>query len=116
MDKIQILLAEYGSLRTEVIHRTNNLYQLVAAGAVLFSVAVSRQRIDAVFWITVGLSITVVAAFAFLINRDLDKAARRLRDLELDINTRAGETLMIWETRWGGVVASALGKPRRDSN
>jgi hypothetical protein len=112
-DKIQILLNEYNSLRTEVIHRTNNLYQMIAVGAVLFSLALARPYMDVRFWFAISIGVGVLAVFGFLIHNDLEKAARRLRELESDINHRAGETLLIWETVWGGVKSSATLKPRK---
>jgi len=107
-EKVKILLHEYASLRSEILTRTSNLYQLIAFCAALFVWAVSHKSYH--FWIAT-LSVFIVFLFFFrLISRDIDKAATRLRELEQDINRRAGETLLVWEVRWGGAVTGHWGR------
>jgi hypothetical protein len=113
MDKIQILLSEYTSLRTEVIHRTTNFYQIIGLAVVLFGLMVHQDVVGAKFRITVAVSVVVIGIFWFLISRDLDKLTRRLREIEADVNARAGgEPLLLWETRWGGVWATIFMRPK----
>jgi len=45
--------------------------------------------------------------------RDIVKAAARIRELEKDINVRAGEDLLVWETFWGGAVTGFLGRAKK---
>jgi hypothetical protein len=117
-DKVHILLQEYNSLRTEVIHRANNLYQLLAIGGAVFLWALTRllepsvRIIDARFWWSLAVPVAVVSLLLCYLNRDILKAAARLRELESDINRRAGETLLEWETRWGGAVTGFWGRAR----
>jgi len=47
--------------------------------------------------------------FCWLISRDSAKVAKRVRELEKDINCRAGETLLVWETLWGREVTGYPG-------
>lgn len=108
-EKVKILLQEYASLRSEILARTTHMYQLRAAGTVLF-VWIMGQPVSVRFWIALVAAGIVVSFFFWLISRDIDKAARRLRELEKDINCRAGETLLVWETRWGGAVVGYWGR------
>ena len=114
-DKVQILLHEYDTLRTELIHRGNNMYQLVAVAGAIVVWLVSRV-LDARFWILLVLAGVVVSIFSWFIYRDMTKAAERVRQLEKDINKRAREELLIWETQWGGAVTGYWGqaKPKKD--
>jgi len=106
-EKVKILLQEYASLRSEILTRINNMYQLIAISAALV-IWITRQSMSVGFSVAfvagVVAAVIVVAFFFWTISRDIAKAARRLRELEKDINCRAGETLLVWETQWGGAV------------
>jgi hypothetical protein len=110
-DKVRILLHEHGTLRSEVSARTNNLYQLGAAGTALF-VWIMGRPLGFGFWFALTTSLVVILYFYWLISRDIKKAATRLRELEKEINSRAGETLLVWETRWGGAVTGIWGRAK----
>jgi hypothetical protein len=78
--------------------RMNHGYQLL-------SVAMAAIAIISVFqqarWAIFSASFTIVAIFFFacwLVWRDLHKLARRVKEIELDVNARAGEHLLVWET------------------
>jgi len=108
-ERVKILLQEYATLRTEILTRTTNWFQLIGSGAVLF-VWIMGQPLGVRFWVAL-VAVLVVFSFLYrLITRDIDKAAKRLRELEQDINCRAGETLLVWETRWGGAVTGHWGR------
>src|SRR5262245_5549344 len=98
-DKVQILLQEYNSLRNESIQRGNNTFQLVTAGAAMLVWILSRFQEaklsvkDVKSWAIVFTCAAVMALFSWFIRRDINKAAARLRELEKDINERAGERL-----------------------
>lgn len=109
--KVRILLQEYAGLRSEIQARTNNLYQLGAAGTVLFVWIIGRP-LGFSFWFTLATSLVVVSYLYWLIGRDVEKAATRLRELEKNINNRAGEALLVWETRWGGAVTGSWGRAK----
>jgi positive regulator of sigma E activity len=102
-DKIQILLHEYGTLRTEIIHRTNNLYQLLAVGGALF-VWLMGHAVDRRFWISLAVSLPLLCLGFGVIRRYINKTAKRLREIEKTVNSLAGLELMVWETLWAGGV------------
>ncbi len=102
-DQIQILLHEYVTLRTEIIHRSNNLYQLIAVGGALF-VWLMGHPIDRRFWITLGLAVPMLFSGFLVIRRYTNKLAKRLREIEKTVNSLAGIELLVWETLWGAAV------------
>jgi hypothetical protein len=114
-ERVKVLLHEYATLRNEILTRTTHLYQLIAVGTVLF-VWIMGQPLTARSWVVLGVGVFLIAFFYRLISRDIEKAARRLRELEEDINHRAGETLLVWERKWGGAVVGhwGRGKPYGD--
>ncbi len=104
-DRIQILLAEYAALRAELMARTGFGFQIAAvflAGVTWFL----QQQISGKPWWFWAATIAVVGCFAVAIHvnvRDLARAAFRLKQIEFEVNSRAGEHLLVWETL-GGVV------------
>lgn len=112
-DKIQILLHEYGTLRTEILQRSNNILQFLAAcvvvlgglGAWLVSHADDRRS-----WLFCAVAIVFILVifpvspylYQIMIGRRIDDAAGKLRGLEKEINDRAGAQLLQWETHFSG--------------
>jgi len=103
-EKIQILLAEYSSLRTEINARISSTYQVVGIGAALIAWLL-QQPIGSAFWI--GLSIAAVGALLCVrfLTYDGTNAAVRVRELETQINELVGEKLLLWESERGGLNA-----------
>jgi hypothetical protein len=100
--KITILLAEYSSLRAEINSRNALVFQIGAVSAVSITWLLQQADISSKkFWVGVIILLTGTAIFGWVNIRDIWKASGRLRELEHDINSRAGEHLLIWETLWG---------------
>jgi hypothetical protein len=109
-DRIQILLTEYTALRAEYVARTG--YGFQTAGFGLVAVGLFVQQTISIFFgdssPTRGRVIVYLVAFmpvlvAFIIAiylnlRDLSRVAARLQEIEREVNSRAGENLMVWET------------------
>jgi hypothetical protein len=110
-EKIQVLFKEYDALRSSILGRTNNGYQLWGIGAALLTFLISRP-IDVKFWILMSLFGIVFSIFSWTTYRDINKAAERLRQLESRINRLAGDELLQWETRWGSGVTGFFGRAR----
>lgn len=112
-DKIQVLLTEYTSLRTEIIHRVNNMYQLLAVVGALCGWAVTREKFDVRWWAAVvPVAIALIACWLML-NSNIRRVAAHLREIECSVNARAGENLLVWESTWGGFIATVIGRRRR---
>ena len=102
-DKIQILLQEYSTLRSELIFNQNKQFQLVALAGVVISLTLSRP-IDRLFWIAISVGVAALFSLGLMVIRNTRRLVRRVIELETEINRRAGEELLVWESRWGAVV------------
>ena len=110
--RISILLEEYKTLRAEVLAARGYVFQgiTITIPAVIaifgFSFSTSVQWAQWVIWLITGaLALFVVVT---IVGNEINtrKFTSRLRFLESEINRRAGERLLIWETEqgWGSLV------------
>jgi hypothetical protein len=109
-DKIQILLAEYGALRGEILARTGFGFQIAAVslGAITWFLAQQLSGRPWWFWCAMGIVGTCFAIAMFVNSRDGEKTARRLKDIEYEVNSRAGEHILVWETLNGAITRMGL--------
>ena len=99
-DKIQILIAEYNTLREELIAAGNKMYQILTVGSALLVFLISQYPTPK-FWLAVIAAIIIVVVFSVLNIADTRRLALKVRQLEEEINKRAGETLLTWESHHG---------------
>lgn len=102
-EKVKILLTEYTSLKSEIIARVGHGYQ-VSGFAVA---ALSLLAFQGINWRTIAVFVLIVLLLAgtgALSVRDVWRAAARVREIERDVNKRAGENLLAWETFWGDAL------------
>lgn len=100
-EKVSILALEYSSLRSGINARMSNMFQL---SAVFVGVAVLMFRQS--FGVRAVVITALVVAFFIglgLLWHDILKAGRRVQQLETEINRRASEKLLVWETELGGL-------------
>jgi hypothetical protein len=100
-DRIQILLAEYAATRTELVARTGYGFQVFGFLAVVLTWA-ATQAPNIPNWLLWPTLFAIVVGFLILdyVNsRDLRVAAEHMKKLEHEINSRAGEYLLRWETQ-----------------
>ncbi len=98
-DKVQALLFEYNSLRTEIMQRNSvfNQYCVISVPATVAATTLVYTAFPPAAFI-LFLIICSLLYFVFrLIEFDTLAAATRVRELETKINEMAGETLMRWE-------------------
>ena len=103
IDRIQILLNEYTALRAEIVSRTGYGFQILVIGTAIltwFLTATSSSR-PWYFWFGVAVFVVTFSIANFVNTRDLSRAAHRVKELEHEINSRAGEHLLVWETLAG---------------
>lgn len=110
-EQIQVLLAEYATLRNEVAHRTNNIFQLYPVGAAIFTF-IMGQKLDWLFGIALLASALIIGVSTIIAQRDVQIAASRIREIELMVNSLAGEKFLEWETRWGSSSTGMLFRKR----
>lgn len=105
--KIDILLKEYDTLRTEILQRINSRFAIVGLLGALLAFVLSKFEwqpenllLDLRWPITVcGLALLLGTWWRFgIIIRGL---AARVRSIETRVNKLAGEELLSWETHFG---------------
>lgn len=113
-DRIQILLSEYSTLRSEILSRTGYGFNLAAIGAALITwlvTGLSQQPWGSRswrFWTVIGAMVIAFLIMTWANVRDLKRAAFRVKELEHEINSRAGEHLLTWETLAGVMTRMGL--------
>lgn len=99
--KIDVLLAEYGTLRAEILERNTILNQFIAAGAAL-AVPLIGLGVEFKAWWAVGAMAAAMLLAEFLtwiiVHANTRELTTRLLYLETEINRRVGEPLLAWET------------------
>jgi hypothetical protein len=117
--KIQVLLAEHATLRAEIVARIGHVYQLIGAGATVLTVLLitlnpfrlrflgkvasgtDRRRSQILFFSMAALFLSIFAWATLSYVRDANRIAQRVREIELDVNDRLKEDLLVWENLWG---------------
>jgi hypothetical protein len=100
-EKIQILLAEYNTLRAEILTRTSNGFQVVAVAVALIALLLQKKELDHQFWIAVGIFVFGAVVCGWITVSAIGGAARRIVVIEKAVNSLAGDTLLVWETIHG---------------
>lgn len=103
-EKLQILLAEYTSLRSEINSRISSTYSAVAV-LILLIVFVLQQNVGFKFYIGLFIAVVGTGICGRILAYDTFSAARRVQEIEAEVNRRAKEKLLIWETERGGLNA-----------
>jgi hypothetical protein len=93
--KIEILLREYDALRADIANRNNNTFEVFAAAIGLVIGALVYRA-----WLLLGIVIILIGPALYFLWRDLRENATRLLQIEDDVNRRAGERLLRWDTQW----------------
>ena len=106
--KIPVLLAEYNTLRSEVMTARTNVTQTITITATIVVAALGFTFKTGVTWHAVILFAAVTSLallylyFAFRWNERNTRAfTSRIREIESDVNRRVGERLLLWETDYG---------------
>jgi hypothetical protein len=102
-DKVNSLLFEYNSLRSEIMQRNSvfNQYCVISVPASVAAVSVVTSAVP-LLGIILFLVICCLLYVVFrIIEFDTLAAAARVRELEAQINEMAGERLLTWETDHG---------------
>jgi hypothetical protein len=95
---VTILLKEYDGLRAEITARTGFGFQTVSFSIIGFIFLASRASSpDKVFWISSILGATVLAFATYFTLREIGRASHRIAEIELDVNARVGEDVLIYE-------------------
>ncbi len=113
-EKIKVLLSEYNALSSQIISRFAGQCQLYSMMAALTIGLLSAYFAHFIGWgslLALFVLTALISTWLWLdIDRDIAKAALRIRGIEARINLSAGEQLLEWETKWGrgGVIGKRL--------
>jgi hypothetical protein len=110
-ERLTILLAEYNTLRAEVLAARAAVAQAIGIGAPLalglmgLAFSAPDEWPKCPFFVFAALIIVSAVAIAYWNNGNTRAFTARIRALEEDINRRAEERLLLWETDhgWGSI-------------
>lgn len=106
--KVSVLLAEYSTLRSEVLAARSNIAQalslMVAVQIGVFGIGMDRGAA----WVVVTAFILAAGYFLLIAawnEVNTHKFTKRIREIEAAINNLAEERLLTWETDcgWGSI-------------
>jgi hypothetical protein len=105
-DKIIILLAEYNTLRQEVMAARTNIGQGVGIffAAIMADIAFGfsyGKNVPEVTIIIAILAFFYIGGLVFWNEKGTTSFTRRIREIENEINNLAGERILVWETIHG---------------
>lgn len=119
MEKIKLLLSsEYKNLSDQIISRFHGQQQLYRLATTLLGGLLSAwfaNYLKAEFaFPALFIGFFVLAILWLDMDRDVAKAAIRIREIEARVNTAANEDLLVWETKQGrgGVAGKHLVGPQ----
>ena len=120
--KISVLLAEYNTLRAEVLAARSNVAQAISLtvpvlmGLIGLSYSTNFAIPSRVLWTVTGVAIIyLVINFAWN-DWNTRKFTARLRSIERHINALALEPLLTWETTQGwGAIATRTNLPSQSN-
>ena len=104
-ERINILLAEYNTLRAELLQKYTAILQSVSIIAPILVGLVASLVLDPsrrpIYLLILSLLFIYAWAVWFFADRMINRIAARIRAIEGDVNGRAQERLLEWESRYG---------------
>jgi hypothetical protein len=101
--RIKILLSEYMTLRAEILMRAGHSFvvSILGAAACVWLLLSLFQARSLMTWLALLAIALILGITSWLTMRDISKAAMRIREIERLVNEKAGEELLVWESKWG---------------
>jgi hypothetical protein len=98
-EDVELVLHEYDTLRNEVLSRESARFELLG----LLSIATTLLGVSGFgeHWrwaYVVGLALLILIGLWFYFGWAMKQCAIRLREIERDVNTAVGRTVLRWET------------------
>jgi len=107
-ERLQILLAEYNTLRAEILTRTSNGFQVTTISAGFIGLLL-QWPLGKQFWIGLVFFVALAASCIWIILSATAKVSARLKILENEINDYAGKELLTWENHYGAAQFGPYG-------
>lgn len=115
-DKIQIILEEYKTLRAEIMQRHIAATQVFTVSGIAFVTIVGLALAnDSIF---IGILLCLIVLFLVLVaalmhDNDVRIVASKLREIEAEVNRRAADKLLDWETSRGLLAVGYAERAKR---
>ena len=107
--KITILLTEYNTLRAEIIARIGHLYQMMGYAITAIILLTTLGYSSRAFWPLLVLIVVTFLIGLWYYLRYVLICGTRIREIELDVNDRAQEDLLVWENLWAAGATGLSG-------
>lgn len=98
--RLNVLLAEYNTLRNELVACSNKVYNIVSVGILMIMFALPNYG-KPLFSASLIIGFTFVILLSILNSIDTRKLSLRVQQLESEINTYTGKTTLQWESKSG---------------
>ena len=98
-EDVEVVLHEYDTLRNEVLSRASarlELLGLLSIAATLFGVSGFSEHWRWAY--VVGIALLILIGLWFYFGWAMKRCARRLRQIEGEVNTAIGRTVLRWES------------------
>lgn len=106
--RITILFKEYDTLRSEISVRITSAFNLWNIAAAVIVIWATLQAKSLGSWLVLIVAAGILVAVWVLNELAVRKCARRIAQIERQINSLAGEELLQWESRLGAVATGYL--------
>jgi hypothetical protein len=110
--KIDVLLKEYEMLRSEILTRSTQQFTLMTITGVTAAWLLS-QPLRFATWCIIAVVGGIFANLFWILQIVIWRAGSRAKEIEGKINSFAGESLLEWETKWGGIAQGSYRKRPR---
>jgi hypothetical protein len=97
-DKVTILLAEYNTLRAEMIQRYASTYQLFTLGTATAALVNLVTPVEWK-WVVAAAALIILGSAFYIIRAGIRHLSAHVRTLEREINRKAKENLLTWESQ-----------------
>lgn len=98
--KIDILMKEYETLRSEILHRINCRFAFLGLFGAVAAYVFFKVDKYTIFKVLIPVaSIFVLGAIWFHLGRLIQECSSRISEIEQQINSLVGDELLVWETR-----------------
>jgi len=98
--KIDILMKEYESLRSEIFHRIDRRFAFLGLTGAVAAIALFKVDKYTVARVSILFaSIFVLGAVWFHLGRLIQECSSRISEIEQQVNSLVGDELLVWETR-----------------
>jgi len=98
--KIDILLKEYDTLRTEIIHRTGQRFSFISLLGTVSGYVLFKEKTPTFFQLMLILVAIVFLILVWLrFGKLITECSVRISEIETKINSLVGEELLVWESR-----------------